>query len=177
MQECCIFLNAFPPPDSLTPPGPNKLYGGRLKAPLCKGGSAGRRWGIVTLRKQLNSPTHAPIPPSRLRRATSLYTREALRWAVGGGVLDAPGNLRNRKLPLTTPLNQALSVSFLQRVHRNLSKISHRRPRFCRQTGRSARACLLFLSSRVSQNEIFMVSSQENHTLSRSVLGLLKSST
>ena len=25
MQESCIFLNAFPPPDSLTPPGPNIL--------------------------------------------------------------------------------------------------------------------------------------------------------
>ena len=34
MQECCIFLNAFPPPDRLTPPGPNKLYGGRGWLPL-----------------------------------------------------------------------------------------------------------------------------------------------
>ena len=44
------------------------------KAPLCKGGwqkSLISDWGIVLCR-------YLTIPPSRLRRATSLYTREAL---------------------------------------------------------------------------------------------------
>ena len=27
MQECCIFLNAFPSPSALTPPGPNFWVG------------------------------------------------------------------------------------------------------------------------------------------------------
>ena len=32
MQECCIFLNAFSSPDSLTPSGPNATFG------FCRGG-------------------------------------------------------------------------------------------------------------------------------------------
>ena len=46
---------------------------------MCKGGSADRRWGIVTLPENRPAPRNITIPPSRLRRATSLYTREALR--------------------------------------------------------------------------------------------------
>ena len=48
------------------------------KAPLCKGGwqkSLISDWGIVMYRQK-------PIPPSRLRRATSLYTREAFRPTI-----------------------------------------------------------------------------------------------
>ena len=48
------------------------------KAPLCKGGwqkSLISDWGIVLCR-------YATIPPSRLRRATSLCTREALGRCV-----------------------------------------------------------------------------------------------
>ena len=161
---------------------------------MCKGGwlRDSADWGIVAFRIHRPTLARAPIPPSRLRRATRLRVGPLCRCATsphtvgshplhkgGFGLAQPypagaqikfirrgrrprrPGKiLRNRKLPLTTPLNQALSVSFLQRVHRNLSKISHRRPRFCRQTGRSARAYLLSLSSRVSQNEIFTVSSQ-----------------
>ena len=48
------------------------------KAPLCKGGwqkSLISDWGIVLCR-------YATIPPSRLRRATSLCTREAFRPTI-----------------------------------------------------------------------------------------------
>ena len=48
----------------------------RLKAPLCKGGcqkSLIFDWGIVKKYRYC-----VTIPPPRLRRATSLYTREAL---------------------------------------------------------------------------------------------------
>jgi len=64
------------------------------KAPLCKGGwqnSLIFGWGIVTHR-------YITIPPSRLCRATSLCTREALDCRIqhifdenaisGGGVVD-----------------------------------------------------------------------------------------
>ena len=49
MQECCIFLNAFPPPDRLTPPGPNFGWrrGGFYIRPtctrICRGVGAWRR--------------------------------------------------------------------------------------------------------------------------------------
>ena len=54
----------------------------------------------MTLRVQPNTPIHAPIPPSRLHRATSLYTREALNPCRGAQC--APVQSRNRRQTLRT---------------------------------------------------------------------------
>ena len=45
----CIFLTALCTLPTMTPPGPKWTLWGQRVAPLCKGGSADRRWGIVTL--------------------------------------------------------------------------------------------------------------------------------
>ena len=72
-----------------------------------------------------------------------LYTREALRWAVGGGVLDAPCNLA---LPLNCPGGYGIRPYGLLPI--GLTK-AHRKPDkpaavpkkvcggFCVQRGRS----------------------------------------
>ena len=65
-------------PSPIAPSGAKTTpWGVELKAPLCKGGSADRRWGIVALPIYRSTLARAPIPPSALRTATSLYTREA----------------------------------------------------------------------------------------------------
>ena len=68
MQECCIFLNAFPSPDSLTPPGQNDSMGVELKAPLCKGGSREAGGGLwpypkIELPRKVTIPQSASLTP------------------------------------------------------------------------------------------------------------------
>ena len=60
------------------------------EAPLCKGGSAEGGGGLSRLRYDMGCHPNASIPPSQLRRATSLYTREAL-----GGILLLPLHPKN----------------------------------------------------------------------------------
>ena len=54
---------------------------GNLKAPLCKGGSADRRWGIVTLRVQADVWARSQSLSLRWRAASSLYTRGPFLYA------------------------------------------------------------------------------------------------
>ena len=123
MQECCIFLNAFPPPDSLTPPGPNfgwrrggfyirpwdcaavaGLHGRamlapttRLKPPLCKGRWHGgsRDGGIVILRGQVDFLARSQSPTAY--RRSPLYTRGPLvyphRVSFGPGGVKPSGGV------------------------------------------------------------------------------------
>ena len=78
MQECCTFLHAFSPLSDCPLRGQNNSMGVELKAPLCKGGSADRRWGIVTLPIYRSTLARAPIPPSRLTPCHPLTRRAPL---------------------------------------------------------------------------------------------------